>query len=190
MKYLIFAVVAVAVMAADITLGVKYYAEIGNPDGIPGAWPAEVRELHNAQEAADAQASGLHLMTLDEYVSYRAAHQGEYDAWAGSFDNPRFGKRLAEDVSAEAEKRITAMFGEDAEKAKTRQQQLQARFSELTLLAVDAGGVANLSTNDQAEVAALRTIWAKVKAIRVAEFGKTNSIAGKTNVSVTAGWPQ
>lgn len=61
-----------------MNLAVKFYSDADNPEGLPGAWPAEVIELG---EGTDLPEGPWTLMTVAEYEAYREQHQAEYDAW-------------------------------------------------------------------------------------------------------------
>jgi len=188
---LLFLLFVPALSAATLTLGVKLYSQTANLNGIPGAWPAEVIECADEWEEAAAERAGYTIYSVAQYNNYLASHQVQYDTWANSLSNSIYKFKLTVAVNNQADKRIQDIFDpSDPEKAKTRQQQLQARFSELTLLALRAGGITNLSVSDQAEVNALLALWAKVKAIRQVEWSKTNSLANGTNANALTGWPE
>lgn len=60
-------------------LNILLYSSAPNPLGIPGAWPAQIKEV---PDNAPAPAAPWQQMTAQQYQSYIAAHQSEYDAWA------------------------------------------------------------------------------------------------------------
>lgn len=60
-------------------LAVKYYNQVANPQGIPGWWPAEVRELADGASPPD---DDWYVMSLAGYGDWIERHQAEYDDWA------------------------------------------------------------------------------------------------------------
>ena len=64
-------------------LFVTLYQDVSDkPDGIPDAWPAHVDEV--SDDTLDPN-DGRLSMTLEEFASYKEAHQGAYDSWYSAF---------------------------------------------------------------------------------------------------------
>ena len=59
-------------------LFVKLYKDTANEEGLPGEWPAQVREIHDPEEPISPP---WIQMTVQEYDAYRALHRKKYDAW-------------------------------------------------------------------------------------------------------------
>ena len=59
-------------------LFVKLYKDTANEEGLPGEWPAQVREIHDPEEQIFAP---WLEMTREEYDSYRDLHWPKYQAW-------------------------------------------------------------------------------------------------------------
>lgn len=65
-----------------MNLAVKFWlSETNKPVGMPDAWPCEVKELGESTTLPEGNYS---LMSLSEYVAYRAQHRAAYDIWAAT----------------------------------------------------------------------------------------------------------
>jgi hypothetical protein len=67
-----------------MNLAVLLSQDTANPRGLPGVWPAEVRELGTDTTLPDVT---WLLMTTAEYTAYLAQYQSLFDAWLAA--NPR-----------------------------------------------------------------------------------------------------
>jgi hypothetical protein len=61
-------------------LAVKFYAQVDNPRGIPGVWPAQVIELGESTDVPE----GFMLMTKAHFDSYCEQYAAMYEAWEAS----------------------------------------------------------------------------------------------------------
>jgi hypothetical protein len=63
-------------------LAVKIWQDMADkPDGMPDAWPAEVKELGASRTLPDGP---WQLMTYADYLTYKGVRQATYAAWLAS----------------------------------------------------------------------------------------------------------
>ncbi len=66
-------------------LAVLLWANTPNkPQGMPDAWPSEVKELRNSQELPS---SSWLLMTFEDYKAYLDHRRDTYNQWYATQDN-------------------------------------------------------------------------------------------------------
>jgi hypothetical protein len=97
-------------------------------------------------------------------------------------------KNTIEEIKEEANRRIIAITG-GGQYWREKQGNMTARFAEITRDALDSGGYSNLSTEAQAEKAALEAFWVAVKAIRSHSNTLEASVIADESPDIYAGWP-
>jgi hypothetical protein len=73
-----------------MNLAVKFWSDVPNPKSVPGAWPAQCREI-GAATSYTAEAGPWTIMTAAAYEAYRAQHQAAYDSWEAANPIPMAG---------------------------------------------------------------------------------------------------
>lgn len=85
-------------------LDVLLYAQTANPDGVPGDWPADCREVDDDSPVTP----GRTRMTLAQYAAYRAARQAAWNAWHAARPEP------AEETQRKADKAALRAYAGNA----------------------------------------------------------------------------
>lgn len=85
---------------------VKFYSQVENPEGVPGAWPAITIDGPDTLVIPD----GFTAMTAEEHAAYIALHQADYDAWveAGSSTKLLIKQKIRDQIDIKTDAIIAA----------------------------------------------------------------------------------
>jgi len=163
MKSLILAIVLVCRCAFAGNIAVAFWADRANPEGVPGYWFAETKDVGDSTDVPEGFSS---VMTPQEFADYKASHESDFYAWRAM---KIFRSKAPELISAEAERRVELLTGDTPTKINKVALFCSMLDKRLTAIEQSLGITNTLTAAESSATQALRAMWAAVAGIRSLE---------------------